>query len=179
MNNKLCNSCGAFIDGLCSTIMAQDAEIAELKKQRDEFENELFAVFYLAVEKWFDDKHGVKWAVKEGSKTNESKEWKENWYEKRVSGTEDRFIEKKCEKWGKEGAAEWLEKWKEDYDPNSAKCYHKFCEKTYKEGGWYHRGYRVDQDIKGEGQDGKTLWRYKVEWWQNDDYKVKDFEQYE
>ena len=33
MDNKLCNSCGAFIDGLCNTIIAKDAEIAELKER--------------------------------------------------------------------------------------------------------------------------------------------------
>lgn len=38
MNNKLCNSCGAFIDGLCNTIIAKDAEIAELKERLQEAE---------------------------------------------------------------------------------------------------------------------------------------------
>ena len=33
---------------LLNDIAAKDSEIADLKKQRDEFENELFAVFYLA-----------------------------------------------------------------------------------------------------------------------------------
>lgn len=55
MDHKLCDSCGSFIDGLCNTIAEKDAEIAKLKEQRNELENDLFAVFYLAVEKWFDD----------------------------------------------------------------------------------------------------------------------------
>eukprot|EP01022_Parablepharisma_sp_SALTPOND_P018426 TRINITY_DN3008_c0_g1_i2.p1 TRINITY_DN3008_c0_g1~~TRINITY_DN3008_c0_g1_i2.p1 ORF type:complete len:611 (-),score=88.58 TRINITY_DN3008_c0_g1_i2:1434-3266(-) len=131
------------------------------------------------VEKWFDDKKGIKWASKEGSKANEGKEWKENWHEKRAGpGDHQPPIEKTCEKWGKENQMEWLEKWREEYD--SGICKYKFCEKTHKENDTgYHRGYRVVQHAKGEEKDGKRLWWYKVEGWENEKYKVKEFEQYE
>lgn len=41
MDNKLCNSCGAFIDGLCITINGKDAEIAELKERLQKAEAQI------------------------------------------------------------------------------------------------------------------------------------------
>jgi len=129
-------------------------------------------------EKWCDEKNGIKWAVKEGSNKTEGNEWKENWYEKRSGYNENMpFIEKKCEKWGKHNAEEWLEKWREEYDNWCPK--YKVCEKTYenKENS-YKRGYRVEQNVKNQ-VEGKSVWKYKVEFWENENYKVNEFEKLE
>lgn len=123
-------------------------------------------------EKWFDDKKGTKWAVKEGSNAAENRKWKEQWNEKYEASS----VEKKCEKWGKDNDGEWLEKWEEEYRDD--KCLHKFCEKSYKSEG-YCRKYKVDQYNKGDPKDGKDLWWYKTETWENDKYDCKEFEQYE
>ena len=124
------------------------------------------------IEKWFDDKRGTKWALKEGSNTGEGRAWKEQWNEKYGKSS----IEKKCEKWGKGPEGEWLERWEEEYKDN--RCLHKFCEKSFKNEE-YSRKQRVDQYNKDDVKDGKELWWYKVEVWDNEIYNFKEFEQYE
>ncbi len=62
----------------------------------------------------------------------------------------------------------------------------KFCDKTYtnkakKPEDGYSRGYKVSQECNKpeEAKDGKQLWKYTVECWENGDHKNSTFEQYE
>ena len=123
-------------------------------------------------EKWFDDKKGTKWAEKEGSNDIENTQWNENWHEKYG----DHPIEKKCNKWGKDPNGEWSENWREEY--KEGKCVYKVCVKIYKSNELYRKD-KVEQHTDGYGEDGKALWKYKVEHWENESYEFKELEKYE